>query len=67
MLFRGYKVGKHHKKGFRMHYDPLTGQQAIEKLERAEPTRRKLSVGEFLLGKLTISEIFRLLPVSSGQ
>jgi len=31
-----------------MHYGPLTGQQAIEKLARAEPTRHKLSVGEFL-------------------
>jgi len=29
MLFRGYKVGKHHQKGFGMHYGPLTGQQAI--------------------------------------
>jgi len=53
MLFRGYIVGKHHKKSLGMHYGPLTSQQAIEKWEMAEPTRLwRVAV----LGKLAISE-----------
>jgi len=43
---------------------PETSQQAIEKWEMAEPTR--LAYGVLLLGKLAISELFRLLQVSSG-
>jgi len=49
-----------------MHYRPQDEPTSQCEIGKVEPTSYKPNIGEFHLGKLAISQIFRLWRVSSG-